>query len=316
MTNDGMISVNGNIENNLLITFQNTIEILLRQKQSYLSNIPGVVNAPFNGSVLGITRAGGVSLKEANERNGKLQYEQYLFDNRWVTKERWANSWIMDRKDLIDAITNPTSALYSAITDAVMKLKDKVILKASIAPVKVGGRTDSDPLREITAEEDGVKIIDATSGYNFDIIKRVKRNFGNNYACKNVYIIQTVNEETELLSDDKLINRDYIEALDNKHQEGSLMKSLGIRFISDFAGSDNGASGVGKKYDTVIPEIGGQRLCIALAERAVQFGLTQLDIRTESDLQGYVDSQAVKVIVRTHALRLQGEKVQIIKTTI
>ena len=44
---DGIISVNGNIENNLKITFRETIEELLRQKQSYLSNTPAVYTAPF-----------------------------------------------------------------------------------------------------------------------------------------------------------------------------------------------------------------------------------------------------------------------------
>ena len=312
---DGMISVNGNIENNLKITFKETLEELARQKESYLSNIPAVVNAPFQGRVMGVSRVGGVKLKEANERNAKVQYEQYVFDSRWTTKERWANAWIMDKADLRDSIANPTSALYSAIHDALNNLKDRVIIKSAIAPVVVGGRNENDPKRMVTAEEDGVKTIDATTSYDFEVIKQVKRNFGNSYITKGITIIQTVNEEAKLLDDEKLINNYYSSSLSNKFNEGSILQSLGCNFISNFAGSDNGLSGVGKKYDTMIPEIGGERLCIALAEKAIQFGLVEIDIKTE-ELQDYVDSIGVKVVARAHALRLQGEKVQIIKTTI
>ena len=115
---------------------------------------------------MGITRAGVVNLKEANERNAKVQYEDYLFDNRWVTKERWANSWIFDNADIKDSIADPTSALYTAIGDALNDLKDRVIVKAAIAPVVVGGMSPSDPRRIIQAEDDGVKTVDATSVYN------------------------------------------------------------------------------------------------------------------------------------------------------
>lgn len=317
MNYDGMISVNGNIENNLKITFQETIHELLRQKQSYLSNTPAVYNAPFNGRVLGIVRAGGVRLKEANERNARLQRQEYLFDNRWTTKKRWANSWIMDNADVMDAIANPESSLYTAITDAINVLKDQVILKAAVGSVKVGGRTYDDPVRILQPEDDGVKEIDATGSYNFDTIKRIKTNFGNNYVSNGITIAQTINEESQLFSDNRLINKDYENGLNVNHNgEGSFLKILNCRFISDFAGSDNGAEGVGKKYDPIIPEIGGFRYCVAMAEKAVQFGLVQIDVRTTPNLEGYVDSTGIDVVVRAHALRLQGEKVQIIKTTI
>ena len=71
---DGIISVNGNIENNLKITFRETIEELLRQKQSHLSNTPAVYTAPFSGRVLGIVRSGGVKLKEATKE--MLKYRE------------------------------------------------------------------------------------------------------------------------------------------------------------------------------------------------------------------------------------------------
>ena len=217
---------------------------------------------------------------------------------------------------MVDAIANPESSLYSAITDAINVLKDKVILQSAIGSVKVGGRTIDDPIRIIQAEDDGVKTIDATSVYDFDTIKRIKRNFGNNYISKGITIVQTVNEESELLADTKLINKDYESALNNSYSEGNIIKSLNCRFISDFAGSDNGTDGVGKKYDPIIPEVAGYRYCVAMAEKAVQFGLVQIDVRTTPNLEGYVDSTGIDVVVRAHALRLQGERVQIIKTTI
>ncbi len=312
---DGTITVNGSIENNLKVVFQKTLVELARKKESLLANIPGVFVAPFEGRTMGITRAGAVNLKEANERNAKVQYEDYLFDNRWVTKERWANSWIFDNADIKDSIADPTSALYTAIGDALNDLKDRVIIKSAIAPVVVGGMSVNDPKRIIQPEDDGVKTIDATASYDFDTIKQIKRNFGNNYVAKGITIIQTVNEESKLLEEEKLINNYYSNSLDNQFREGSVLKTLGCNFISNFAGSDNGTGGVGKKYNTIIPEIGGNRLCIALAERAIQFGVVDIEVRVER-LQDYVASTGISVVARAHALRLQGEKVQIIKTTI
>ena len=312
---DGVITVTGNIENNLKVTFQETLVELARKKESLLSNIPGVFVSSFNGRTMGITRAGAVSLKEANERNTKVQYEDYLFDNRWVTKERWSNAWIFDNADIKDSIADPTSALYTAIGDALNNLKDRVIIKAAIAPVVVGGMSSSDPKRIIQAEDDGVKTVDATASYDFDTIKQVKRNFGNNYVSKGITIIQTVNEESKLLEEEKLINNYYSASFNNQFRDGSILQSLGCHFVSDFAGSDNGTGGVGKKYDTIIPEIGGNRLCIALAEKAIQFGMVDIEVKVD-ELQDYVSSIGIKVVARAHALRLQGEKVQIIKTTI
>ncbi len=312
---DGTVTVNGTIENNLKIVFQKTLVELARKKESLLANIPAVFTSPFDGRTMGITRAGVVNLKEANERNARVQYEDYLFDNRWVTKERWANSWIFDNADIKDSIADPTSALYTAIGDALNDLKDRVIVKAAIAPVVVGGMSPNDPRRIIQAEDDGVKTVDATSIYNFNTIKQVKKNFGNNYVTKGITIIQTVNEEAKLLEEEKLINNYYSNSLDNQFREGSMLKTLGCYFISNFAGSDNGTGGVGKKYNTVLKEIGGTRLCLALAEKAIQFGMVDIEVRIER-LQDYVASTGISVVARAHALRLQGEKVQIIKTTI
>ena len=312
---DGTITVNGSIENNLKVVFQQTLLELARKKESLLSNIPAVYTAPFEGRTMGITRAGGVNLKEANERNAKVQYEDYLFDNRWVTKERWANAWIFDNADLKDSIADPRSALYTAIGDALNDLKDRVIIKSAIAPVVVGGMAPNDPKRIIQPEDDGVKTIDATSKYDFDTIKQIKRNFGNNYINRGITIIQTVNEESKLLEEEKLINNYYSNSLDNQFREGSVLKTLGCHFVSGFAGSDNGIGGVGKKYNTIIPEIGGTRLCLAMAERAIQFGVVDIEVKVER-LQDYVASTGISVVARAHALRLQGEKVQIIKTTI
>ena len=57
----------------------------------------------------------------------------------------------MDNTDVVDAIANPESSLYSAITDAINVLKDKVILQSAIRSVKVGGRTiDESIILEIT----------------------------------------------------------------------------------------------------------------------------------------------------------------------
>lgn len=312
---DGTVTVNGTIENNLKVVFQKTLVELARKKESYLSNIPAVFVAPFEGRTMGITRAGAVNLKEANERNAKVQYEDYLFDNRWVTKERWANSWIFDNSDIKDSIADPTSALYTAIGDALNDLKDRVIVKAAIAPVVVGGMSPDDPKRVIQPEDDGVRTVDATTAYNFDTIKQVKRNFGNSYVSRGITIVQTVNEEAKLLEEEKLINNYYSDSLDNQFRNGSILQSLGCHFISNFAGSDNGTGGVGKKYNTVLKEIGGTRLCLALAEKAIQFGMVDIEVRIER-LQDYVASTGISVVARAHALRLQGEKVQIIKTTI
>ena len=171
-TNNSGILINGNIESSLKATFQETIYELVRQKQSFLSSTPTVITKPFDGRVIAITRAGSVNLKEVTERNQKRNYETYAFDRRWAKKKSWTNAFIMDRADVKDAIADPSSALYNAVVAAVNRLKDKVIVDAAVGNIKIG--SGEEELITKTAEEDGVIEVDATSAYNYSILKKIE----------------------------------------------------------------------------------------------------------------------------------------------
>jgi hypothetical protein len=94
------------------------------------------------------------------------------------------------------------------------------------------------------------------------------------------------------------------------------MPSLGINFVSNFAGSDNGQGGVGVIKNPIIPEIGGFRYCVALAQGAVQIALTEIDIDFLEKNPLYQHSSTISLTLRVYGLRLEGKKVILIKKTI
>jgi hypothetical protein len=313
MTENSTI-INGNIESSYKTVFEQTYYELARQKQSFLGATPAVIHKPFTGKVYGISRAGDLELKKDNSRNPLRKYDDYLFDRRWAKKDAWFKNIVMDRHDVYDAIADPTSVIYSALIDAKNVLEDRVIINAASADVQIG--KDQGSTEIITAEEDGVETIDATSAYNYDVIKQVSTNFKNKYINGYKVIAQTATEESELLDDEKLINRDYRSNTNTSVDTGTIMPSLGIHFISNFAGSDNGQGGVGKIPNTIIPEVGGLRYCVALAEGAVQIALTEIDIDFLDKNPLYQHSSTISLTLRVYGLRLEGKKVILIKKTI
>jgi hypothetical protein len=306
--------INGNIESSLKTTFEQTYYELARQKQSYLGGTLAVIHKPFTGTTYGISRVGDIELQREEGRNPLRHYDNYLFDRRWATREAWSKNIVMDKHDITDAIADPTSAIYSALIDAKNLLEDRVVCQAAIAEVKIGA--DAANIQVITAEEDGVQTIDATTGYTFDVLKQIRTNFRNQNVRDMIEIAQTANELSELLDDEKLINKDYQEGTGTQHNGDGIVRSLGIHLISDFAGSDNGQNGVGKIKNPIIPEIGGTRLCLALAQQSIQIALTELDIDFIDKNPLYQHSSTLSLSLRVYGLRLEGKKVKIIKTTI
>jgi hypothetical protein len=312
MTN---VIVNGNLESAFRITFEETFYKLASQKQSYLENI--ALKKPFSGAAYGISRMGNVELEKEEGRNPLRNPQQPDFDRRWQTKENWSRDFALDKYDIQDMIADPTSVLYTSLIEARNRLIDRVLIRAAIAEVRVGASFDNSNV--ITAEEDGVKTIDATSGYNYDKVKEVNTKFKNSYHSDARYMIQTPNEESELLDDEKFINRDYRNQSNTAVETGSLSQSLGINFISNFAGSDNGgAGGNGKILNPIIPEIGGTRLCVAMVKDAVQLYAMEMDINyiPASSNPIYKHTNILSLALRVSSLRLEGSKVIIVKTTI
>jgi hypothetical protein len=312
--NNTSIVVNGNIESSYKTAFEENYYKLAGQRQSYLGNTPAVINKPFSGKIYGISRAGGVELKPTAGGTSLRKYDNYVFDRRWATKESWSKHISMKKEDILDAIADPTSVIYSSITDAVNVLNDRVIIKSAYADVKVGSELDS--IETITAEADGVTEIDATAGYNYDIVKKVSTAFKQNYVNGVKIIAQTPNEESELLDDEKMINKDYRNIQNTAVETGNLMPSLGLNFISSFAGSDNGTGGVGKINNPIIPEIGGFRYCPAFGEGAVQIALNDVELDFIERNPFFENASTISIILRTYGIRLEGKRIMKIKVTI
>jgi hypothetical protein len=311
MTN---VIVNGNLESAFKITFEETFYQLARQRQSYLE--PIALKKPFSGAAYGISRMGSVELEQEQGRNPLRNPQQPDFDRRWQTKENWSRDFALDKYDIHDMITDPTSALYVSLIEARNRLIDRTIIRAAMADVRVGASLDASNI--ITAEEDGVITVDATGGYGYDKAKEINTKFKNNYHSDSRYMIQTPNEESELLDDEKFINRDYRNNSNTAVETGSLSQSLGINFISNFSGSDNGAGGNGKVLNPIIPEIGGTRLCVAIVKDGVQLYATEVDINfiPASMNPMYKHTNILSLSLRVSCLRLEGSKVIIVKTTI
>jgi hypothetical protein len=217
----------------------------------------------------------------------------------------------MDKYDNLDSVADPSSTVYQEFFATLNRAKDRKIVRSALGPVSVGA--DEQQRHWISAEDDGVRTVDATSGLTYQNIINLRTN----YVHRNVEIGEGVtlsvseNEEGVLMNDEKFINSRYTEA--KPVDDGKIQKVSGLWLVK-FAGNKIGDPD--PVNNPVLPEIGGSRSNVCLAPRSVIFSMSDLEVKFFDSLPNYQRSKGFRITVRLSALRMEGAKVQVLKTLI
>lgn len=301
------------IENGAKLAFESNFWQLAQQERSLLESSLAVKYIDPNAKTHNLPRMGGLELVEVAGRNPRKNYSDFLLDNRMFTKRRFALSILLDEKDDVnELIADPTSALMQNLLKAKARVVDRIIVEAAAGDV-LTGRPDRAPTK-LSATDDGVLTIDATSGLTADKVNQVMENFINHNIdmadIQRTVLLITGKENTALMSEEKFINNDYIQA---RPIETGIQTRAGGFDIVMFAGSSTG--GVGTLTNPILEEKDTKRTCLALAPQSVAL-MMQLGRFDVKEAPEYVNSKSLNIDLWINAMRTEGARVQKIETTI
>lgn len=292
--------------------FQDNFLELAQQKKSRLENSGVVTFLPSSGKTNNLGRIGRLELEEVNVRNPNKSYGDYALDNRQLTKRRFTRTITIDKKyDINELIKDPTSDILKQLVNAKNRVIDRVIAASAIGNVLIGA-PDATP-SSVTAANDGVVTISATSGVTYAVIQQVTQKFINNDLDYSEFmgsvLCITGKENTDLMQEPEFINNDYISA---QVVDAGKMDKAGLYKTILFAGSENGGITVSSP---VLVEGVSTRSCLVLAPQSIALSMEIGDMSVEKN-PNKVNSMDLTIDLWINAMRVEGVKVIILTTTI
>jgi len=291
--------------------FQDNFISLCQQKQSKLEKAGVLVYLPSQGKTNNLGRMGKIELVEVATRNPDKQYGDYDLDNRQLTKRRFTKTITLDKLyDINELIADPSGSIVEQLSNAVERLKDRIIASAAGGTVLVGA-PDTAP-SEISAATDGVVTVSATGGISSTSIDSVVQTFINNDVPEDLYeggvIAVTGKEHAQLMADDNFISNLYVD--DKPENTGSLKMVQGFR-VTKFAGTDSNIT----VSNPVLTEASTVRTCLVLCKESVAISLELGDLDISKN-PSKVNSTDITIDYWINAMRIEGERVIKVSTTI
>lgn len=253
---------------------------------------------PQSGNVALWDSLDGVSSYEITGRNEKTKAVDANHSRRRMVSRRFASAILLDPKDELESIVDPTSPYAERIAQALMARFDTLVVAAALAPVTIG----TDTLTVRTASADGVKVVDATAGLTYDKLLEIQENFinaGVDMESEDIYMTATGKENTAMMKETKLTSGDFVRDL--VVEKGRITKAAGIQPIFFPANAKNG---------DVMPASGGVRSLIAFTSGAVAVGMgkditVRISERDDLNYSKQIFAEMIVSFVRTEGALVQ-----------
>jgi hypothetical protein len=301
------------IDQAALQMFNDNFLHLAQQTKSRLGSTPAVKYLESEGKTNHLARIGRIELAEVNTRNPDKQFGDYNLDNRQLSKRRFTRTIQIDSLyDINELIKDPTSDILTQLVNAKERVIDRIIASAAAGDVLVGA-PDAAPTA-VTPANDGVITIDATgTGMTYNVIQQITENFINNdlelMDFQNTCLAISGAENTDLMSEDRFINNDYISG---RPVEKGYMEDAGMYMVKLFAGSKVGGIQVN---NPVLPESATERTNIVLAPESVAVSM-KLAIMDVDKSRTKVNSWDITIDLWINAMRTEGVRVQLVTTSL
>lgn len=305
------LTVNPGIENGALQIFQDSFADLAQQTKSLIGSSAAVVHLTSRGKTVNHARMGRTELTEVNTRNPDKQFDDYALDNRRLTKRRFTKTFTIDAKDDInELLADPTSSLLRQLDYAKERVIDRILAASAVGSVLTGPSDAA--ATAVSAANDGVLTVNATSGLTYEKVTEITENFINkdvSYAAMRGSLMCVAGgENSDLMAEDEFINSDFISG---KPVEDGVATSAGMYRVALFAGSKNGSVQV---INPILPEGSTTRKCLVLApgSLAMAMELARLDVERSNRK---VNSWDLTIDFWINSMRTEGALVQIVETT-
>lgn len=290
------------IDNALITQFSDTVHLQAQQIKARLR--PYVTVIPMNGDNFAYDGLGTVEAREIKGRIQQVVFTDIEHLRRKIARRRFEVTIPIDSADVRGMLSDPTNRYAAAIVAGIERRFDRLCVEAMFSDVYTGRDFD----KRITAEEDGVLTVDATSGLTYEKLLEIKQNFidgdvGNDMPEK-FFLGIAGDEHTDLMSETKLVSGDYSRSY--VIDKGEIVNAVGFDIIK-YAGKT--------KKPMLNVDSSNVRSCFAASTRGIVVGISltpKLDISERKD---YYETHQVQMIVEMGAVRTEGCLIQKVKTT-
>lgn len=221
-----------NLPNHYTISFSSNISLKLQQMGSMLRGT--VTEAAYEGKAASpVSQYSPIAMNRVSSRFAPMQRVDATADRRWVTPADFDLPQMIDRFDKLKTLLDPESSYVQNAVFAAGREIDIAILQATTAAASTGeqgaGSTAYTAANTVT-----VSIGETNSRLNVPKLLALKEKMRANFVDfdrDEVYIPLTAKDESSMLSQIQVVNKDFNGAEKAVLQEGKIKSFLGFQFV-------------------------------------------------------------------------------------
>lgn len=279
--------------------FSDYVHVLAQQQKSRLRGSKAVVEKMVTGKDFFYDRIADSEAHEVTSRHADTVLQDIAHSRRMGTIRTYTHTFLLDDGDDLSTIINPQAEYAAATARAMNRLFDKVAVDAATASVLTGRKGDTSVS---FASDGGLTISSGGLGMTYGKVRDARKNFVNNEVGNEVdeqdYLLITGNQEDDMFGEDEFISGDYNRPM--IVENGVIQRALGFNTIKYGASVNNPILGTSS----------GERVCLALAERAICVGIQkdisiQVSPRADKNNNLQVQAKFYLAAIRTEGVRVQ-----------
>lgn len=217
------------------IQYMDALELAAQQMDSVLA--PLMEQGSHKGkSVSPVDRLESFEMDEVVGRYEPVGRGETEFERRWIAPRSFDKRLVMDKKDLLDTLKDPTSTYVQAMQAARARKKDSLCAAAFFGDAKIGidGGTNvawaTEGANQIVLQTVGST---AASGFNFKKLREAIRILRANEipASEQVYVAITANQIDKLYDEALVVSSEHNKEALNAVSDGKVTRLLGAYFV-------------------------------------------------------------------------------------
>lgn len=289
------------IDQALITEFSEMVHHESQQKTSRLK--PYSIMKQMSGDIFAYDGLGSVQAREVQGRNVPATFDDITHNRRKISRRRFVVNLPVDSSDVRGALLDPDSEYAQAIAAAMMRQYDRVIIDAAFADIATGRDFET----TVTATNDGVDTIDATSGLTYEKLLEIKQQFIDDEVGidegEKFFLTITGDQHTDLMGEVELTSGDYTRQF--AVEGGQITNALGLNLVPFGAGVTN----------PLFPVVSGERNLIAASSRGFCVGVSKEMSLKITERDDYIETYQVQAVMEIGAVRTEGELVKKVRVT-
>lgn len=284
--------------------FADMIAMDAQQLSSRLRSTPAVIQKAVTGKRFSYDSLGEGDAIEVTDRYADTVISDPKHGRRWGVTRKFVRTILLDEIDELAMLVQPENDYARQCLAALSRQIDRVIVEAASASIDTGRNGGT----TVTAANDGVITVPhGSAGMTYEKLLAVNENFIDNEIGADMggyqALLITGQQNTNLMGEVELTSGDF--RRDLVIEKGYISSAAGNQVIRFGA----------NKTNPIIPISSTTRSCLALAERAICFGVSK-DVSVKySERADKNNAPQIQLSMTIGAVRTEGARVQIVQCT-